>query len=346
MKPILRLEKDLAAELEEEAILEQEVELEKRLAFQDKYERLGLIGSGGQGQVYKVRDHETGKILAAKRICLDNWDDVDTLHNEARALQNLNHPNIPRYRQFYVQEDPRWGNPEYVLVTDYVEGEPLSNSLEKGKRFDEQELRDIKAQVLDALNAAHSKGIVHRDIKPANIMIDENGGISVTDFGIAKFLGEKTRIRTLGAGSIEYMAPEQKRGEKIFPETDYYSLGMTLIALACGRDLTINDNPNNLLKKLTYLSEPFKESIKLMLSEDAQKRREGLVEKINEVKEVESSSDYKNDVGQKVIVSAVNRTTISINLPEKYTVANQERCIPGKYSSLRRRRSRGSFHRR
>ncbi|MEK6901104.1 MAG: hypothetical protein AABX37_02075, partial [Nanoarchaeota archaeon] len=118
-----------------EEALDYEAEInQQHLKFKDQYERLSLIGSGGQGQVYKVLNKVTGEVLAAKRISLDNWDDVDALQNEARALQNLKHPGIPKYHQFYIQEDSGWGNPEYILVTDYVEGESLYKKLEKGQR--------------------------------------------------------------------------------------------------------------------------------------------------------------------------------------------------------------------
>ena len=305
----------LEAEAEYEAALEPRVE---SLTFQDRYTRLGLIGSGGQGQVFKVRDNYTNEVLAAKRISLDSWDEVDRLQNEARALENLNHPSIPNYRSFYVQEDSQWGTPDYILVTDYAAGESLSQKLEQGKRYNEKELQDIKVQVLDALHEAHSKGIVHRDIKPANIIIDENGNVKVTDFGIAKFLGERTKTGTLGAGSAFYMAPEQVKGEKIVPETDYYGLAMTLVALASGReaDYDLEQNPKTQLEKL-HLSSPFKKSLELMLSTDPAKRKEGLREKAEQPKAA--------SLEQKVEIKPVPiaKPSITIPLPEKYTVAEQ-----------------------
>ena len=266
-----------------EAEAEYEAALEQRLTFQDRYTRLGLIGSGAQGQVFKVKDNYTNEVLAAKRISLDSWDEVDRLQNEARALENLNHPSIPKYHSFYVQEDSQWGTPEYILVTDYVDGKSLSQRLEEGKKYTEKELQDIKVQVLDALYEAHSKRIVHRDIKPANIIIDENRNVKVTDFGIAKFLGERTKTRTLGAGSAFYMAPEQVKGEKIVPETDYYGLAMTLLALASGReaDYDLEQNPKAQLEGL-HLSNSFRESLELMLSTDPARRKEGLREKVED----------------------------------------------------------------
>lgn len=269
--------------------------LEETLSFSDNYETLQLLGSGGQGQVYKVRGRATGEIYAAKRMPVDNWEDIEKLKNETRALQNLNHPSIPRYQGFHVQEDPQWKNPEYILVTEYAEGESLSKKLEKGTRFNEEELRNIKTQVLDALHAAHTKGIVHRDIKPSNIILNDNNNIKVTDFGIAQFLGEKTRTRTIGVGSIEYMAPEQKKGETIVPETDYYALGATLIALAYGRDLGVNNNPKELMKGLTHLSQPFQNSLELLLDDDPQKRKEGLLEKEVKTKKTKRKVEVVKD---------------------------------------------------
>ena len=267
------------AEEQEESYATDELSLEDQLSFQDKYQTLGLIGSGGQGQVYKVQDRASGEVYAAKRMPVDNFEDIEKLKNETRALQNLKHPLIPQYHGFYVQTDTQWGNPEYILVTEYAEGDSLSKKLGKGTRFSEEELRNVKTQVLDALHAAHAKGIVHRDIKPSNIIIDDAQNIKVTDFGIAKFLGEKTRTRTIGAGSIEYMAPEQKKGEAIVPETDYYALGATLVALAYGVELGVNSNPKDMLKELQHLNRPFRNSIELLLSDDPQQRKEGILEK-------------------------------------------------------------------
>ena len=268
----------LERKVSKEAVAEENIDTTK-LTFQERYKCLSFLGSGGQGQVYKVQDLTSGEIYAAKRITVDHWEDIEKLKNETRALQNLNHPSIPQYHGFYVQENEQWRNPEYILVTEYAEGESLAAKLKNGTRFSEEELRNVKTQVLDALHAAHEKGIVHRDIKPSNIIIDDKKNIKVTDFGIAKFLGEKTRTRTIGAGSIEYMAPEQKKGENIVPETDYYALGATLVALAYGQELGVNSNPKEMLKELQHLSKPFQNSIELLLSDDTQKRKEGLLEK-------------------------------------------------------------------
>lgn len=269
--------------------------LEETLSFSDKYETLQLLGSGGQGQVYKVQDRVSREVYAAKRMPVDNWEDIEKLKNETRALQNLNHPSIPRYQGFHVQEDLQWKNPEYILVTEYAEGESLSKKLESGTRFTEDQLRSIKIQILDALHAAHTKGIVHRDIKPSNVILDDNYNLKVTDFGIAKFLGEKTRTRTLGAGSIEYMAPEQKKGEAIVPETDYYALGATLVALAYGQDLGVNSTPKEMLKELKHLSGPFQKSIELLLSDDPQKRKEGILEKEVKTKKTKTKVEVVKD---------------------------------------------------
>src|SRR3989344_4506872 len=90
------------AEEQEESYATDELSLEDQLSFQDKYQTLGLIGSGGQGQVYKVQDRASGEVYAAKRMPVDNFEDIEKLKNETRALQNLKHPLIPQYHGFYV----------------------------------------------------------------------------------------------------------------------------------------------------------------------------------------------------------------------------------------------------
>ena len=263
--------------------------------FHDKYAVLRLLGSGGQGQVYLVEEKDTGTKYAAKRITIDSWDELKPLETEVKALQQLNGGHIPRLHQYTVVES-QFKTPEFVMVTEYISGKNFSEMMQDGKRFSEDELKNIRAQTLEALTEAHSKGIVHRDLKPSNIMMNEAGIVYVTDFGLAKFLGDATHMSSAGKGSIYYMAPEQLKGDAIGVETDYYQLGLTLIALASGRERSDDirhEKPLEQLAKLTHWSAGFRSSLEKLVAEDVKMRWEGVGEVVETemVKNVSSGND-------------------------------------------------------
>ncbi|MDP3640417.1 MAG: serine/threonine-protein kinase, partial [Nanoarchaeota archaeon] len=258
-----------------------EQKLEDRLSFEERYRNLGLIGSGGQGQVFKVEERATGTPYAAKRFILDNWEELQRLEDEVKALQKLQHPNIVAYQDHSALEE-NW-SPELFLVTEYVEGKSLAQYLAEGKQFSEEEIIDIKEQLVAGLTYAHSQSIVHRDIKPENILLTEEGIVKITDFGLAKFLGEKTRTKSAGKGSIYYMAPEQILGRRITEATDYHGLGLLLVALASGKertdDLRYQKPAEDIaqLRKAGRYSAPFLDSLELLVDEEPEKRKEGLL---------------------------------------------------------------------
>src|ERR1700687_2734245 len=130
------------------------------------YEIIGLIGSGGMGEVYKARDTRLDRIVAIKLV---KGQFSDRFEREARAISSLNHPHICTLYDV---------GPDY-LVMEYVEGQPLKGPLPLAKAV------EYAGQILDALDAAHAKGITHRDLKPANILVTKQG-IKLLDFGLAK----------------------------------------------------------------------------------------------------------------------------------------------------------------
>jgi len=254
--------------------------LEQKLSFSDRYKALEKIGKGGQGKVYKVEEVETGKIYAVKRVPLDRWEEVDQLEAEVRALRLLNHPNIVAYLESSSEED-EWKDPEFRLIMEYIDGKSASQLLSE-RKLSEEELLKIRDQIIAGLQYAHQQGIVHRDIKPKNIMLTKEGQVKITDFGLAKFLEEETRLSSVGKGTISYMAPEQIFGGKITPETDYHGLGLTLIALASGKeraDDIRHQKPKEDIERLRSqgkYSSAFLDSLERLVDEDPEKRKEGL----------------------------------------------------------------------
>ena len=204
-------------------------------SFFDRYQILGdPIGRGGQGRVYKARSLLTGGLVVAKRIPFDKGAE-DKLMRNAQALQNIGHHRTPIYLEHFFETDPRHGNEvEFYLVESLVRNEPeseepapsLAHLLADGRRFTEKEIHSIGVQTLKVLGEAHALAIIHRDMKPANLLLDNKSDVYVTDFGIAKILGNETKSHTRAAGSIDYMAPEQRgEGDAITPATDWFGFG-------------------------------------------------------------------------------------------------------------------------
>src|SRR5579863_10315285 len=199
------------------------------------YEILASIGEGGMGEVWKARDTRLDRIVALK---ISKHEFSERFEREARSIAALNHPNICQLYDVVISKDA----PNY-LVMEFVEGTPL-----KGPMPLEQALK-YAAQICDALDAAHRKGITHRDLKPANIMVTKTG-IKLLDFGIAKIgrdnnspsnatltmaLTGKNEI----VGTLYYMSPEQLQsqatGQEIDARSDIFSFGLVLYEMLTGK---------------------------------------------------------------------------------------------------------------
>src|SRR5580698_3813192 len=196
------------------------------------YEILALLGAGGMGRVYKVRNIISNREEAMKVLLPDFASDHDLaarLVSEIRTLAGLDHPNIAQLRTAFQTQN------QFVMIMEYVEGTTLEKLGSLGKLSVDQVL-DYSTQALSALSYAHSRGVTHRDIKPANIMITDHGVVKLMDFGIAKSAGnmQLTRPGTT-MGSVYYMSPEQVRGGTVDARSDIYSFGVTLYEMLTGR---------------------------------------------------------------------------------------------------------------
>jgi Tol biopolymer transport system component len=203
------------------------------------YEVLGMIGSGGMGEVYRARDTKLGRDVAIKVLANRVTDDVVVkarIEREARLLASLNHPNIATI--YSVEE---WqGSP--AIVMELIDGETLAVRLFDGPLPVDQVVR-ISKQVSDALTVAHDRGIVHRDLKPANIHLRPDGGVKVLDFGLAKSSAKADaliapqNVTTTGSimGTAPYMSPEQARGHEVDRRSDIWSFGAVVFELLTGQ---------------------------------------------------------------------------------------------------------------
>ena len=211
------------------------------------YEIVSLLGTGGMGEVYRARDPRLGRDVAIKVLPSAFADDAERLRRferEARAAAALNHPNIVTV--YSVEKS----DGVLFLTMEVVEGRSLALAIPKGG-FAIDELLTIAIPLVDAVAAAHEKGITHRDLKPANIMIGaagHTGRVKVLDFGLAKLIDPG--LATAGAstmpaspstaegrivGTVAYMSPEQAAGTAIDSRSDLFSLGVILYEMATGQ---------------------------------------------------------------------------------------------------------------
>lgn len=198
-----------------------------------KYEILEKRGEGGFGVLYKAMDPMIERVVALKVLHtqyasnerLSAW-----FKREAKAMARLNHPNIVTIHNLEIEGD------RHFIVMEYVEGANLDEDLKLSGPMPIDKIIRATLQMVDGFGYAHKNGIVHRDIKPSNIMVDGSGKIKITDFGIAKILGDSKLTKTgTGAGSLHYMSPEQIEGNPIDTRTDIYSLGITLYQMITGK---------------------------------------------------------------------------------------------------------------
>ncbi|HHH45674.1 MAG TPA: serine/threonine protein kinase, partial [Thiotrichales bacterium] len=200
-----------------------------------KYEVCALLGQGAMGQVYLCHDPVIDRQVAVKilhpHILADRHADEmrNRFRREARAAARCQHPNIVTVYDVGDHEGRDY------IVMEYVQGEELRFFLERGERLGDAERLYIVREVLEALGFAHARGVVHRDVKPANIILTDEGGVKVADFGVARI--DRSDLTQAGSlmGTPTYMAPEGLRGEPVGPSGDLYSVGMVLFELVTGR---------------------------------------------------------------------------------------------------------------
>ncbi len=195
------------------------------------YQISGLLGAGGMGSVYRVRNLITDREEALKVLLPDlnaQADLAERFSREIRIHASLDHRNIAQLRTALRV------NNQLVMVMELVPGETVEQRITRGP-LDLPSATGIATQVLDALTYAHARGIIHRDVKPANIMVTPAGLVKVTDFGIAAGAPARRLTKTgLAVGSLYYMSPEQIRAMPVDGRSDLYSLGVTLYEMLSG----------------------------------------------------------------------------------------------------------------
>ena len=233
---------------------------EKLLLKLGRYEVVRELGKGAMGIVYLAKDPLIGRLVALKTIRAAAHADDDEAKEfqqrfirEAQAAGILNHPAIVTVHD--IGQDDTTGTS--FIAMEYVEGHNLKEVLAQGRAMTFEQVGDIVAQVAEALDFAHAKGIVHRDVKPANIILVEGLRAKITDFGIAKIASGAANLTSTGQflGTPNYMAPEQIKGAPVDGRTDIFALGICLYECLTRRKPFGGDSLTSISYKIVH--EPF-----------------------------------------------------------------------------------------
>ena len=270
------------------------------------YRIVSQLGEGGMGAVYLADDTRLDRPVALKILSPEFARDPERMNRflqEAKLASALTHPNVA-----YIHEIGEAGG-AWFLAMEYVEGAPLTAKIAAGP-MDAAEIVQTGMQAADALESAHSKGIVHRDIKPANLMITPRGHVKILDFGLAKretsrSLSADTQLLTstgVVLGTVQYMSPEQALGREVDHRTDLFSLGVVLYEMATGRLPFPGANSSEVMARILHsqpdaiarfnydVPEELERAIRKCLEKERERRYQSARELLVDLKNLERDS--------------------------------------------------------
>src|SRR5215472_12793853 len=227
-----------------------------RLTKLGRYEVLSELGKGAMGVVYLAKDPVIGRMVAIKTIRASTMGDDDAesrefrerFIREAQTAGILSHPNIVTIHD--IGEDPE--TQTSFIAMEYIEGKNLKTLLGERAHFSHDQIADVIAQVAEAIDYAHRKGIIHRDIKPANIIITTDEKVKITDFGITNVASSNLTTTGQFLGTPHYMSPEQVSGAPVDGRSDIFSLGVVLYELLTKRKPFQGENLTAISYKIVH----------------------------------------------------------------------------------------------
>ncbi|MBC3888317.1 protein kinase [Acetobacterium paludosum] len=197
--------------------------------FDERYVIIGILGSGGMGNVFYAKSNDAlMKKYAIKVLDKNIYRENINILTEAKVLKKLDHPCIPKVIELKENEC-------YVyVVQEYIEGESLSNFIKRNGKIKEKTLMIWMNSIASTLNYLHGQGVIHRDIKPDNIMINKDSQMKIIDFGLARKICDIDKADERVIGTLSYTAPERFIKKKATTQTDIYGFGTTMYFLATG----------------------------------------------------------------------------------------------------------------
>lgn len=306
-----------------------------------RYEVVRELGKGAMGIVYLAKDPLIGRLVALKTIRpAAHSDDEETREfqqrfiREAQAAGILNHPSIVTVHD--IGRDESTGIS--FIAMEYVEGQNLKEILAQGRPLTFENIGDIVAQIADALDFAHSKGIVHRDVKPANIILLDGNRAKIMDFGIAKIASGVANLTSTGQflGTPNYMAPEQIKGTSVDGRTDIFSLGICLYECLTRRKPFGGDSLTSISYKIVHepfpplhdinpqIPDGYEDVVAMCLAKDPARRYQRAKEMANALRAVlrgEKPAKAEPLMAEETIVTNERVPTIDMPFPEAQEAA-------------------------
>ena len=348
------------------------------------YEIINQIGEGGMGEVYLARDEKLDRKVAVKILNEEFSQDESNLQRfvyEAKAASALNHPNILTIYEFGEAEDTRF------IVSEYIEGKTLREIVRESK-LRLPEILDISIQITGALASAHKAHLVHRDIKPENIMVRPDGYVKVLDFGLAKLVEQKNKsilsleeptvrqdltAKGVILGTVNYMSPEQAKGERIDERTDIFSLGVMIYEMLAGKPpfagatgietlgSILHKDPVPLSRQAPGVPHELERIVNKALRKDREERYQTAKDLLNDLKDVRQNLEFQNKLdrtaapdheGAKTQVfnaKALNSSSLALSgrtQPENRTAVLQRATGGGRNTTAENTGSRARWYRR
>jgi len=310
--------------------------LPSQIICQNRYQLIQQLGENQGRQTWLASDLSQGNQVVVKLLAFSpqmEWEQLKLFEREAEVLQRLNHPKIPKYRDYFsLEKEEGDGLCWFGLVQDFIPGISLQQLITQGKKFTESQIKDIATQVLEILIYLHKLApqILHRDIKPSNLLLGEDNQIYLLDFGAVQNLGAVEGVTFTVVGTTGYAPLEQFWGKTV-PASDLYALGATIIHLLTG--ISPADLPQEKLRikfaDRVSVNRAFVQWVEGMTEPDPHQRYQTALSALKDLKAGRFLKDtfqlITSPFGEKVILAKSHQELkIVLPIPEKYRVYHKD----------------------